>query len=88
MDTLQTVLSVVAGTLIMPLTQWLKGKLPADFPINGIIISYLLSIAATWGLAQLFNPGMTWNEIITIAFALVGTVAQATHAITKTVNGG
>lgn len=88
MDTFQTILNIIAGVLIMPITQWLKNKLPDGFPISSVAISYGMAVLATWGLAILFNPTMTWPEIITIAFALVGTVAQTTHAFVKTLNNG
>jgi hypothetical protein len=83
MDNFQIILNIIAGVLIMPITQWLKAKLPEGFPISSVAISYGMAVLATWGLARAFNPTMAWAEIITIAFALVGTVAQTAHAIYK-----
>ena len=74
---------VVTGSLIIPVTNWLKMKIPNDFPVGSALISLALSIGSAYLLAQWFAPTSTWKDIITFALGTQVT-AQVGHAIVKT----
>lgn len=85
---MEQVLQIIMGMVIMPITQWIKTKLPGDFPPSPMLISYALSIVATYGIAYIYAPTMPLADIITQALAITGTAAQATHAVVKMVKTG
>ncbi len=74
---------MASGGLIMPLVQWIKGKIPKDLPISTQLISGALSFGAVYGLAHFFVPEMTTNEMLTYAMGTHIT-AQGVHAVAKT----
>lgn len=82
---METLLQIIFGVVVMPVTQWIKSKIPSDLPFLNVIISYALAIGATWLVAQIYAPTMVWRDIIVQALAITGTAAQATHAIVKSV---
>ena len=80
-ETFLLIYAAVQAALVVPLVQWLKAKIPGDFPISPVLITYGLSFLAAWGLTQIpnFEPGATVAMCIQLAF--VGQVgAQAVHA--------
>ena len=85
METLNLLFPIVTGSFIVPITTWLKSKIPVDFPLTAPAISGLLNLFAMWGLAQLFAPTMSFEAIL--AFALGGQfTSQFFHAGVKTKN--
>ncbi len=75
--------SLLSAGLIMPLVQWIKGKIPVDLPISTQLISAGLSFGTVYGLSQLFMPEMTMEKMLTYAMGTHIT-AQTVHAVTKT----
>lgn len=89
-EALNAVWMVVVGGLIVPLVNWIKMKLPSDFPVQSVVISAILSFAAMYGLAQILQPDLPLMDIITYALGANFT-AQVTHAGVKSakkLNGG
>jgi hypothetical protein len=84
-STFQTILQVLLGVLIWPITNWVKSKLPT-VPFLSVVVCYALAIGFTWALsAVVFPPVMPISQVFVVAFALVGTVAQASQAISKSI---
>ena len=86
MEALELLWPVVTGAFIVPITTWLKSKLPTDFPLQSNLISAALSIAIMALVKTYFIPEWTWE--MTITFAL-GTqvVSQLTHSTKKQLKG-
>lgn len=83
METLNILYPIVTGSFVVPLTSWLKKKLPTDFPLTAPAISGILNLGIMWGLAQLFAPSMSFEAVL--AFALGGQfTSQVGHAGWKT----
>jgi len=83
MESLSYLYPLVSGSFIVPLTDWVKKKLPADFPLTAPAISGILNLGAMWCLAQLFAPTMSFEAIV--AYALGGQfTSQVAHAGWKT----
>lgn len=70
-------MNVVIGLLIMPLVQWLK-KLQIFAMIEPRYLVTGLTIICVFILVQVFAPGLTWQEIISSALAMVG-ASNLTH---------
>ena len=75
--------SLASAGVIMPLVQWIKGKIPKDLPISTQIISAVLSFGMVYGLAYFFVPEMTTNEMLTYAMG-AHIASQTVHAMVKT----
>ena len=83
METFELVWPVVVGSVISPVTTWIKSKLPQDFPVQAALISLVLSGLAAWGLSAIFAPEMTLQQVVSWALTVqVG--SQLTHSIVKT----
>lgn len=74
---------LLSAGLIMPAVQWIKGKIPGDFPISTQMISAGLSFAVVYGLAKFFVPAMTTQMMLTYAMG-TNLTAQTVHAVIKT----
>lgn len=74
---------IITGSIIVPVVGWIKGKLPNDFPVQGVVFQSILSIGIVFLLSQAFSTGWTWQQIITYALGTFAS-ASAVHAIVKT----
>jgi len=74
---------VLSAALIVPIVDWLKGRLPDDWPIRSYAISLILSVLVAWGAAAIFAPETPLKDII---LWVLGTqaAAQGIHAVKKT----
>ena len=83
METLQYLYLVLSGMIVVPIVSWLKSKLPTDFPLQQPAIAGILNSLLVYGLSQWFYPGMTIEQIITLALG-AQVVSQFTHGTKKT----
>lgn len=75
--------ALLSAGLIVPLVQWIKKRIPKDIPISTHLISAGLSFGVVYGLARLFVPEMTTNEMLVYAMGIQIT-SQTVHAAAKT----
>jgi len=75
---------IVSAGLIMPLTQVIKAKIPADVPITSVFIVAVLNFISIWGLSNLFGLHIPIAEMIPY---LTGgmVISSAAHATVKSV---
>ena len=59
--------SIISVGLIWPMAEWLKSHLPGDFPVKTVFIVSILAIFTAWGIAKIFYPAATMDEIIMMA---------------------
>ena len=81
------VYGAIQTTLIVTVIQFVKKKIPGDYPAVPVLLTYVLSFGVAYGLTQI--PGFetaTIGECILLAF--VGQAgAQLGHSVYKTYKG-
>lgn len=78
-----TLWPALSGGLVMPITGWLKKKLPADLPIGTTAISLVLSTLFIMVIAWLFELTMAPKGIV-VWVLTTNTFAQLIHSGKKT----
>jgi hypothetical protein len=75
---------IVSAGLIVPLTQVIKSKIPADLPISSVFVVAVLNFISIWGLSHLFGLNIPIAEMVPY---LTGgmVVSSATHAMVKSI---
>ena len=86
-ETIQLLLSVMAGGLTIPLAAYIKAKLPTDFPIQSVVIASGLNLLMVWLIGMAVAPELTFVQLIPYALGAQVT-SQLGHSIKKTTNGG
>jgi hypothetical protein len=69
-DSLNLILPFLSSAFIIPVVQYIKAKIPADFPIGTSLMSGGLSYACVWGCNYVFGLGLESGAIITISSML------------------
>jgi len=82
MDIIKVIWPIVSGGLVVPLAAWIKGKLPADLPIQSFFITALLNAGLVIGLGSLLAPGIPMNDLLVMALGSQA-MSQATHSLKK-----
>lgn len=83
MDSMTMLFSIVAAGLIVPLVEYIRKKLPGDFPIQAPLYAAVLSVGAAWGLSKWVAPTMTMDEVIQLSLG-TQVLSQFFHSIWKT----
>lgn len=87
METFQLLWPIISAGLAIPLGQWIKSKLPTDFPLQSVFIIACLNLGIVTLLWRIFCPAVPFVQMI--PYALGGQVlSQAGHATIKTVQNG
>lgn len=87
-----TLWPTISTVVIVPLTQWLKSKMPGDWPVRAITISALFNFLSIFLLNEALKMGMNLEQMIpyiTGGFA----VSTGAHSVWKSkkknvLNGG
>jgi len=77
-----TLWPTISVALITPLVQWLKGKLPGDWPIQPTLLTFIFNFLSIYALTELFKIEISIGDMlpyVTAGFA----VSTATHSIVK-----
>jgi len=74
----------LVGAFITPITQWLKLRLPGDWPITPVGISLILSVLLALVLAKILSVPATTADLVLWVLGM-NVTAQVTHAAKKTV---
>ena len=85
-ETFLLIYGAIQAALVVPIVQWLKNKIPGDFPISPVLITYAMSFLSAWGLTLIpgLEPAATISMCVQIAF--IGQVgAQVVHSGYKTI---
>jgi len=83
MENFQLLLGMIGGGLIVPLVQFLKGKIQ-DLPFVFFLITNGLAIGFGFLLNYLLSAGLDVNTIIMASLAVIGIAVQGIFAIVKT----
>lgn len=86
MDALTLIISTISGVVLMPIAQYVKGKLPVALPIKPQAIVGVLAFGFSLLLAYVVGlvPDATLTQLITMSFSTMST-AVITHAVMPSV---
>lgn len=69
MESIEVLYPLLIVGLIVPVTQWIKSKIPS-FPVKAPMISIVLAIGCVWLLSLWLYPEWTQQDMITYALSV------------------
>jgi hypothetical protein len=91
MESIQLLWPVLSAGLTVPLAQWIKAKLPQDFPIQSVLVTVIVNMIVMVALWKIFAPAEPLSAILPLALG-AQVLSQIGHAgyksVQKPVNNG
>ena len=84
MESFTMIYAYISTAVIVPTIQWVKPKIPKDFPIGTDVISGILSLGVVYVLKSFLQPEMDIETMLFFALGLWKTNGTV-HALVKTV---